>query len=323
MKHRVIALNYFVVDTAFQQLCAIEAREALALGELNRLVIEARGGAEGRELNLKQILALDDGGWESVDVLVFPRSKGPRRSIFRLLKLLKIRFKYGRGDKLFAGTLSSSWVRRIAGLLGVRKVVRLDDGSASIPFVRKFRLKSDDAPRNDYLFTVFHRDDDEADIIRNDFNTLKRSAVSGSTIDDALVWLVGGAYAEARFLTLERELEIFRKLVAKSRSARIIYFPHRADRASKLDLIAAMGVNIAPEGNTFERRLLDEKQLPSRICGIASTALIMARILKPNITVCAVSLDPAPNKAYSDIMDEARFMGVEILDELSGSQSTF
>lgn len=316
-------LNYFVVDTAFQHLCAIEARRVMACGELNRLVVEARGGSEGRELNLKQILALVDDGWDSVDVLVYPRSKGPRRSVVRWVNLLTIRLKYGRGDRLFAGTLSTSWVRRIARIFGANRVVRLDDGTASISLVREFRLNSDASPRGWSVFTIFRRATDGTNIIRNDFETLKRSAVSGSEVDDGLVWLVGGGYTEAGLLTLEREIEILKKLVAESRNARIFYFPHRADELRKLNMISELGVTIALEGNTFERRLLDETLLPGRIYGIASTALIMARLLVPNIKIYAVRLDPPPKKIYTEIVEELRVMGIEILEESSSMSSTF
>lgn len=283
-------MNYFVVDSAFQMLCAIEARDRLAPGERNILVVEARGAAEGREANRDQILALDDGGWAGVEVLVFPRFRGPRRSATRLMNLARLIARHGRAARVFIGTYSGDWARRTARILG-RHMVRIDDGIGSLTIVEDLRRTGGGTGPEPVLFTLFQRDGDGPGIVRNEFATLRASATPGQWRDPGLTWLLGGAYAEAKVLSLADELALFAFLARRHAGTERIYLPHRADAPAKLARIAAMGVAVMPQGLALESRLLREQRLPARVAGVISTVLFTTRRLQPEIVVEAVHIE--------------------------------
>lgn len=307
-------MNYFIVDTSFQMLCAIEAREAMAHGQVNRLLIEARGANEGRELNLEQIIALDDGKWASIDISAYPRYRGFRRSLARLWELLRIRRKYGRADCCISGLYSNVWAKRIAHILSGDRLIRLDDGTATITELQALRADGLHKYRFPVAFSIFYKPGDAPAIQQNTFKVLRGHAVEGY-IDPTLVWLVGGAYAEAGLLEIEREVSILQSLASSARDRSVLYLPHRADREEKLARLGALGIRVAAFGPTFETRLLSSKNRPARICGIASTALLTGRLLSPESTVCAVRLSPTPNRAYDVFADQAETMGLIVLTE--------
>lgn len=71
--------DYYIVDTAFQLMCAREAREEFGKGRINHLIIEARGGNQSRKLNLAQMLDLVDDRWHNVTTNIYPLKKGSKR----------------------------------------------------------------------------------------------------------------------------------------------------------------------------------------------------------------------------------------------------
>lgn len=307
-------MNYFIVDTSFHMLAAIEARDVLARSQVNRLVVEARGATQGRALNLQQILALDDGKWDSIDVCRFPRHAGIRRSTVRLWRMLRIRLRHGSAETCYIATLSESWARRFARVLGSTRTIRLDDGTASIRPIQLLRDLGLDQTPQPRAFSMFHRPGDGPGIVANRFARLKSRASEGS-VDPTLVWMIGGAYTEALVLSRERELSIFSRLHSLSDGANCIYLPHRADSSQKLDQIGALGITVAPPGPTFETRLLEAAKRPGWICGIGSTALLTSKLLFPDIRVSAVRLLPSPNRDYDAIYDQAGVMGIELIQE--------
>ena len=315
-------MNFFVVDTAFQMICAIEARDVFSKGQKNRLVIEARGAREGREGNLNQILRLVDADWNSVDISTYPRGKGVKRSAARLLSLLKFRYKYGSAKTLYIGTNSSSWVKRISLILGSQSIVRLDDGTATIELAHEARSSNTAPPWS--LFTIFYRSGDSAHIKHNKLEWLRSTKNKQFKVDPNLSWIIGGAYSEAKLLTLEREIEILKTLIVSCRDKkRIVYLPHRSDEDHKLKMIKNLGVDIDAQEAAFENRLLSNAILPSKILGISSTALFTAKILTPSIDIYAVKLEPPPKAIYQKIAEEAESIGIKVLNESAMVASKF
>lgn len=313
-------MNYFIVDTSFQMLCAIEAREAMAKGQINRLFIEARGADEGRALNLEQILALNDGAWSSIDISKFPRYPGAKRSIVRLTNLLRLRIRYGKADLCFAGTFREKWVRRIARILSNGRLVRLDDGISSLPAIKTLRSAGSPITTHPLAFSMFHNLNDGPSIAANTFSNLRGKAISAE-IDSELGWIIGGAYSESGIMPEAREIAIISKLIQASGRKRILYCPHRADLPQKLDLVKRLGIEVADLGPTFEMRLLQSSVRPAWIGGIASTALLMSRLLMPNLTVAAIRLQSPMTGTLNAFEEQAQVMGIVLIPEESGTSA--
>lgn len=306
--------DYYVVDTAFQLLCAIEARAEFGTGRESHLVIDARGGADGRERNLDQMRALIDADWHSVSYNIYPRKKGARRSLVRFRAALATRLRHGRAARLFCGIASDKWVRLYGRLYGAAQVIRTDDGTATIFALRDLRARAwaPDAPLEAY--SIFAHSGDPGVIRQNPLRRLSARRRTDQRITAGLVWLIGGAYSETAVLSAEDELHLFTAIRNRYAGHVLQYLPHRDDSDEKLARLRDMGLSIAAHGPNLETRLLEASELPAEIAGIASTALFTARLLQPDLRVCALRSPLIVKPGYELIYQEAARHGIVVTE---------
>lgn len=306
--------DYYIVDTAFQLMCAREAREEFGKGRINHLIIEARGGNQSRKLNLAQMLDLVDDRWHNVTTNIYPLKKGSKRSLVRIYQSLRTRFKFGSGERLYSGIASEKWNKIYAKLYGATHPIRIDDGTATILFLQDLRIKTH-AHEKMVAYSIFAQLDDPPAIVRNSLKQLRSESVKDQIILPGMTWVVGGAYSETKALNLVDELRILTSLLGTNSATTCLYLPHRDDSQSKLKTLQAYGYYIAEIGPNLEQRLLTSKELPRKIIGIASTTLFTANLLQPKIKISAVMKNCFTKPNYPLIYDEAKKLGISIIHE--------
>lgn len=212
-------------------------------------------------------------------------------------------------ELLVVGDMSTSFAPYLATLRPAR-IVLVDDGMKS--------LRADDVAdefscsvhRSWLRRTVFARGDVFRDPTRHETYSVVSDATDGSTrtnrqhwlrdrlrglLSEDETWIVGQPLVEIGVMTDPDYVSVLRAAVAHD-DTMLHYFPHRLEDSRRIaERAAALGGEVARRAGPFEWEPVIRGNLPTRVIGVSSTALLsMRNALPSDVRVEVASLEGVP-----------------------------
>ena len=246
--------NLYLVESPFQLISAIEARETFGKGT----ILIRYSGLKNNDLQLKKIIEFYNLSniWElKINV---------NKTILDYLKIAFFKIKPFNYNKLFLGNLESGFLNIITKKFKQKDIILLDDGAKSIYLQASF-----DSSNFYNFFTMFNlKSLPNQKIEINNFKYLK-SKIHNNNLSDDIIF-IGAKLSEIGLIKEDYYLDILSKLLKKYKN--IIYIPHREESFDKLAKIEKMGIKIKYLNLPIE--LIGTQTIPKKVISFYSTALI-------------------------------------------------
>lgn len=141
------------------------------------------------------------------------------------------------------------------------------------------------------LFTALHIEpvNSNQQIIRNSYSHVRKGADKKAQGD--FILLVGAKYSEAGWMSEQDYMSTLSKIRQVHSDSRIQYVPHRGEHEAKLSRIkSSLDFDIVRFETILEISLLNLPELPLKIIGFTSTALITLSRIFPDIEIESIYL---------------------------------
>ena len=313
---KAAAKNVFIVNSPFQVLCAIEAREVFCKGALNILVVLLMD-AEGT-LGDTQLRSLTADGWGDVLYVPYGSKKGLRRELAKPAIVAQILARHGRVQRVFVGNGRLTWLLAAGRLIG-DTTLQLDDGAASIRILSSRAAEPPAAAPGTQFFSIFALPEHAPWAQRNTLSTLREARRSRPFTQGSHALLVGQKLSEDGQITLSEELFLWKTYMDQSKASLFRYIPHRGDSTQKLTALQSMGVEIVNPPVPFELFLVRVTEIPAAIASFYSTTLFTSAMLLPGVATHAIQFAqrntaPARAEEIRSVYARLRQNGTEVLD---------
>ncbi len=317
--------NLFIVETPFQLMSAIEAKNYFN-ATLNDLLIyyslSVRNNAQ-----IDNLLTLSN--WDRI--IRVKSIKQPKLSLIRnLFVLKKMQVENDAYDKIFIGEFRNGIFRLFLCTLAHNDQYLLDDGTATIEIQNdyltgkinyvneSFRYKlilsffsyKSHCINKINLFTCFDlKPHDDQKIVKNKFSTLRKLASEDVKICSNDVYFLGGDYLEKNYVSENYYLETLKKIRQYYGDNKIIYIPHRGeDEKNILKIMQIDGFAIERFSNIAEVEFVLRNIYPRIIASFCSTALYTLQIIFQNSQIDSflipqVELNPIYQRRIEEFYD--------------------
>jgi len=282
-------MSLFIIESPFQLLCAIEAKEHFKT--LNNTLIILDTGEKNNLLQIKNLLNLSH--WNIVNIIPFSSNK-----LITFLKSIQLvhKFKKNKLHNLFIGEFRSETMWLFVTNVKYVNSYLLDDGSHTIHLqnntfnnllqynkginsVKKYLLKImflnglDRTVMN--LFTIYDFENKylNQNIIKNNFNFIN-TKIDEKFNSNQNIYFIGSNMVENDMLDEDYFFDILKKILKYYGTNKpIIYIPHRREQEYKLKKIEELDVQIKLIDVPIEIYFLLNQIKPNHIASFASTAL--------------------------------------------------
>lgn len=341
LQQNSVAKNLFVVESPFQLLSAMEARNYFS-NEHSTLIIKYSGFAHrNNDAQIRMVSGLDTFD-EVIEIRPF---SGVLEANLRLMMLLRKLIKQDQKfTKIFLGEYRSWYQRKFLKLPGFPEGYILDDGSSTIVLQRDHLSKgtpyflstglrrkiqslyyglisillkdsAEDFAGVVHLFTCFDLQpvNERQKVIRHTFPFIKAHS-RAKKVAASSIYFFGSPLSERRIISREQELALLGKIAAYYTHAgrELIYVTHRGESHEKLQQIRMQcGMEITTFGKPAEIQFLLMDVLPAGIASFVSTALftVSSMFSFESVEVFHLPLQDLPEvnrKAYISIYAEYR-----------------
>lgn len=278
-----------MVESPFQLLCAIEAKEHFKT--LNNTLIILDTGEKNNLLQIKNLLDLSN--WDIVHIIPFNNNK-----LIQFLKSIQLiyKFKKIKLDNLFIGEFRSDIMWLFVTNAKYINSYLLDDGSHTIHLqnntfnnllhynkginsVKKNLLKI--AFLNGLnrkvinLFTIYDFKNKylNQNIIKNNFNFIN-TRIDNEFKSNQNIYFIGTNMVENNMLEEDYFFIMLKKIIKYyGKNKTIIYIPHRREKKDKLKNVEKLNIQIKSINLPIEIYFLLNQIKPNHIASFASTAL--------------------------------------------------
>lgn len=253
-------VNIFIVETTFQLLSAMEAKEYFVSDNINNVLIVKKTDNKVNNSQIESIINLVT--WDKT-YRTFPIKYTKLANIQLLYILMILKFKSFSVNKLFIGEFRS-WYMKMFFSLNVQEAFLLDDGMVTFDIQNNYILKNKDYLVNEKgeqllkiifekifnfkyeislkiinIFSCFNFKNKfkNQKIIKHNFDLLKDVHQNKKSLNEA--WFFGTGLAEAKIVNIEDEIKIIEmaKKYYEQQKLKFIYIPHRFDSDEKVKII--------------------------------------------------------------------------------------
>lgn len=296
-------MNFFIVESPFQLLSAIEANNYYS-NEENILIIkyapEKSNSKNNEQLKLLKSLII----WSKI-IEIENSSSFLMANLKLVFQIKEIQNKFTHIDKIFIGEYRSWFMRQYFNILNPISCFALDDGNMTIELQKSyiptgkyyeiktwksvlkrllhklillfFKSKQVKNRLDINLFTCFDLKpySEKQTLIKHSFEYLKKQNKSKEVLKN-VVYFFGGNLSETGVISEENEIreliEIQKYYVEKN--IKLIYLPHRRESIKKLDYLENE-LNIEFRYSTYpaEVEFIIMDALPQYLASFMSTAL--------------------------------------------------
>lgn len=240
-------------------------------------------------------------------------------------------------ERLLVGDIRLLPAFQLARALGLatEQIIVLDDGMATLSIDRtegsawersleqpwSQAVPDERAPRGLTLFTAYAdavRAAAEDRVIANEYGFL-RSRLAGLAVDPELVVVAGSPFTEPGVdLSVVADLRVARDLIRTAQKrfpgARLVYAPHRREKADKLVILRAE-VDVHEFDVPFELAPLELGALPAAVVGFHSSLLVnLARLYADFPEVAMLAVRP-PEELFDPARASARAAAFDFLTQ--------
>ena len=327
--------NLFVVESPFQLLSAIEAKEHFA-SEPSFLILKYASERTHANSNAQLRALKDNSQWDTI-IEIKPIVSTRESNIHLLLLLRNIKKQKYHFKRIFIGEYRQWSHRLFFDILNPQECFILDDGSIILELQSKylptgeyytlskgykrivevllqkiisglFGLHTRNSRRDIHLFTCFDLvpHSDWQQVIKHSFSYFK---ILGEKKDilDSTIYFFGGNFSDLGLLKQDVEFELLKKVFDyyKIQNKKLVYLPHRRESQSKVEQIRNhIGIEILYFSKPAEIEFILMDHLPSGVASFCSTALYtVSRIYKfQSVEAFYIPMDQVPSEFKQDII---------------------
>jgi hypothetical protein len=307
--------NFFFVETPFQLLSAMEAKEYFEDNE-NILLIKYSYHRDNNNNQIDRLLPLTN--WDRIIKLKFNIiTKIIKVNILSTLKRLmleKIKF-----DRIFLGVYASGYQRLFTSNLMKNEVYVIDDGTVTLELQKNYlsQYNSNDFSTNvnktniqNKLLHIFGFKTIPKEkinifscfdilphpgqlIIKHDFlfckNLINNS--SSNKNKNGVVYFLGQAFAEKQYFEFSYYINLVRKIRKYYKDKSFIYVPHRAESRENICKIKNISdITIEQFSHPCELEFAIKNIRPHYISSFCSTALYTLRMIYPDASITSFKI---------------------------------
>jgi hypothetical protein len=301
--------NLYIVESPFQLICALEAKYAFPG---NRHILFIRYSSEkSNNDQIERLLALS--AWDEI-IPVYQR----KYSTFTFIDILKKLREFSLRDEIFSNIFLSfygpGYQRYFLANTRKNKVYLFDDGYYTLEIQRDYLSRSNPYTFKDSflrklmmrglglkfidsdvinLFTCFDIEPIvNQSVVKHDFGYLKSIMVQNKMRTDSRVYLLGGNWIEADYLSREYYLELINRIAQYFHPKEIVYLPHRREASENVSSIASLpGITVERFENPVEVEFILRGISPTHIASCFSTALFTLKSIHSDAQIHIIRLD--------------------------------
>lgn len=312
---------FFLLTSPFQIICGIEAKEYFKIKKSLFLFV-----TNPNTENSHQMISLGEKYGLRYEVLDYTKIKSGLKSFFfEYLTKFILRFRIFRYDYVFIGDPRERILQGFGAscLKKGGKLVYLDDGNISLVLLSSRQEVSNKYKKfkslikfwtgdKEWYFTIYHGISTTSyRIIPNEFNSL-RQELSNQKLNDSIFILgtpvsIFCAYYGLSIHEYKKAYEhLLNFLIASYPQKRIFYIPHRRENCEETqDIKLKFGINIKSLHGPIEKYLIENREIPSIVCGFGTSALYNLNLLFPKIIIY--------NVAFRQCTDKEHFKEIELI----------